>query len=491
MKTLLAAVLTLLAVAGFTSPARADSGLERFYRQQVRWTGCADPELDRAGLRCAEITVPLDYRAPRGRTITVTISRLAATDPARRRGILQTNPGGPGGFGLDMPIRVRAALTPEAAARYDLIGMDTRGLGRSSPLDCGLRSSIWLRSAGLDRRGFDETAALARDEARRCREKYPDLLPHITSRNIARDLDLVRGALRERKTSFLGQSYGAYLGAVYAQLFGRNLDRLVLDSAPDPRRVGVGLFRDMGPANEKAVDEFAAWAAGRDSRLGSTPDQVRGLLERLVRDAAAEPLRIGGYRVDEHTLPYVFYLHTTDERQNERLAETVRTLAGAAAGEPVTPSPELLDLLDFLARPVRGAAQNAATLAVLCGDQAAPADPESSWHAVQHARVSQPLFGPLLNSIMPCAYWGPPAERATEIGNRVPALLLQATRDTRTPYADGLAAHRALRGSRLVTVEARTHAIFANFPSDCANRAVNRYLADGTLPGGDQHCTGS
>ncbi|MFD9421449.1 MULTISPECIES: alpha/beta fold hydrolase [unclassified Streptomyces] len=120
------------------------------------------------------------------------------------------------------------------AAVYDIIGMDTRGLGRSTPVDCGLTRGTWLHAPGADRAGFDQSVRLSRMDARRCWDKHPDVLPHLSTRNIARDVDIVRSVLGERRTSLFGQSYGTVLGSTFAQMFPRRVDRLVLDSAPIP-----------------------------------------------------------------------------------------------------------------------------------------------------------------------------------------------------------------------------------------------------------------
>jgi pimeloyl-ACP methyl ester carboxylesterase len=144
----------------------------------------------------------LDYRRPQGRTITVAMSRLPATDSARRIGAMVLNDGGPGGPSLGMPVRLRAAMK-EVGGRYDLIGMDPRFVGRSTPLDCEWSVGTWLMSAGSSRRSFDGGVALAADLARRCTTNAGDLLPSATTRNTARDIDRIRVALGEEKISYL------------------------------------------------------------------------------------------------------------------------------------------------------------------------------------------------------------------------------------------------------------------------------------------------
>ncbi|MET9294683.1 alpha/beta hydrolase [Streptomyces sp. NPDC003077] len=488
--------------AAHASPAPAQSanasapaadGLDRFRHQRLTWTACEGQAPALKNAECTTVKVPLDYSRPRGRTLDIAISRIKATDPAKRRGILQTNPGGPGGRGLGMPAELRAAMAPEVAAAYDIIGMDTRGVGASAPLDCGLTRMSWMRSAGSDRAGFDKSWRLAKNDADACWKKYPDVLPHLTTRNIARDVDVVRGALGERKTSWFGQSYGTFLGATYAQMFPERVDRLVLDSAVDPGGYGIRMLRDMGPANERALDDLAAWAAPRDREygLGTTPAAVRATVEGLIRRAEAEPIPIAGFRLDGHLLPLVLYAFGTDEADNAEYARALRQLLDAADGRPVEASEHLRGLLTVVFRPqTTGAdADLAGTLGILCGDVTMPRDPAWYRKAIERARPTQPVFGPVHSGPVPCAFWKEkPREPLTRISNALPALQLQATGDTRTTYEQGLGMHRALRGSRLVTVPVRTHGVYLSPHSTCAKRAVDAYLLDGTLPRKDTAC---
>jgi pimeloyl-ACP methyl ester carboxylesterase len=165
--------------------------------------------MDAAGSQCAEVRVPIDYRHPHGRTIAIAVSRLPARDPVHRRGTLLFNPGGPGdpAFGLSLGF---AAGAPDLAAAYDLVDVDPRFVGRSAGFACRWTTDISLRGAGPTRRTFAESVAFARDLARGCDS---DLLPYASTRNTARDLDAVRAALGVSKVSYVGWSYGSYLGA--------------------------------------------------------------------------------------------------------------------------------------------------------------------------------------------------------------------------------------------------------------------------------------
>ncbi|WP_245839006.1 alpha/beta hydrolase [Nocardia donostiensis] len=480
--------LLVMALAGATLTVIGDGNRVSFYHQDLRWRPCSPEQVSSPGVECADVVVPLDYQEPDGRTITVAISRAKATDPARRRGILLSNPGGPGAGGLDSLSLLGDVLSPEVRARYDLIGIDPRGVGASdAPEPCGWPVPEMIRSAGLDAAGFDHEVALAADMAAACLDGDVAKLRRLTTRNTARDMDVVRSVLGEEKINFFGLSYGTYLGAVFTQMFPHRSDRIVLDSAIDPDRYWTGMVQDWGPADEAALDDWANWVALRDEHyhLGDTAPRVRRTVEDLTRRAANQPILVEGYPVDDHLLPFLLHTLLRSYRLNDVLAESVRELANAAEGRP-THSDEsgLRDLLEALQ-----AGENYALAVIACGDVGAPTDPEWYRHAVARTRAAQPVFGAMANNIQPCAFWPRPVEPPTVVRNSVPALILQATGDPRTPYPGGVRLHQKMTGSRLVTLrDVRIHLTFRPGLSACVSDAINGYFADGTLPETDIVC---
>lgn len=448
-------------------------------------------ELDQAGADCGEITVPLDYGKPNGRTITVAMSRMKATE--NRIGALLLNGGGPGGIGMDMPLLVKPAMK-DVGKRYDLIGMDPRFVGRSTPLDCDWPVGRWSRSAGLDRRGFEETARFEADLARRCDRTVPDLLPYATTRNTARDMDRIRGALGEQRLHYLGYSYGTYLGAVYMQMFGDRAGRMVLDGGADPDQFGPRLLREAGPANEAALRDWAGWAAARHStyRLGSSTDQVVSTVRGIIRAAHRKPLQIGSFQVDELLVSPLIFTGIADDQDetNASLASSVQVLHRAAvSGRPVEPTPDLAESLQGFLTPAESASASA-QIAIVCGDRAAPRNPAVYWSDIQRHRQSEPIFGSFTRNLNPCAFWPTePREEPTRVHNNVPALIVAATGDPRTTYPQSIALHRKLTESRLVTLrDARRHGVYAEYGNACVDGHVNDYLESGTLPAEDLTC---
>ncbi|MFD6186199.1 alpha/beta hydrolase [Streptomyces goshikiensis] len=504
----LAACLTVTPATALTTaadggaPAPAGAGLDRYYHQRLDWRGCAlgpddqaGRDLEKAGARCADVTVPLDYAAPRGRTVTVAISRLAATDTRHRVGPLLLNGGGPGGPTLGDPPAIRAAMK-EAGARYDVIGVDPRFVGRSTPLDCGWPVGSAFFSAGLSRGSFERQVTLQKDLADKCRATNASVLPHVSTRNTARDMDVVRGALGERKISYLGYSYGTYLGTVYTQMFPGRYDRVVLDGAIDPRRYHPRLMRGVEPENERALADWAAWAARRHDTygLGRTRDEVLATADRVFEASARRPLTVGtapeAFRLDDTQVPFVVFNGIADDSDEARsaLGEQLSVLAEAAAGQPTRLSPAFAEMLRFALTGEQshyGSVQSA----ILCGDVAAPRDPERYWEDIGASRAEHRLLGSLTNNIGPCAFWDRPREEPTRVRRDAPVLIVAATGDPRTPYDGSVALRGLLPSSRLVTLEgANRHAVYGYYGNACVDAEVNAYLATGRLPAGDEVC---
>ncbi|GLY78609.1 alpha/beta hydrolase [Actinoallomurus iriomotensis] len=495
-----AAVSAAAAVVSSVAPAGAtDGGLGRFYHQRLAWKACTlgpgdevGAQLDAAGARCADVTVPLDYAHPEGRTMTVAISRLAASDTGHRIGTMILNGGGPGPS-IDLPPYMRE-LMGAAGPRYDLVGVDPRSLGRSGAVDCGWPSATWIRGAGETRRSFEGSVGFAEDLAARCARTNGAVLPYISTRNIARDLDVVRGALGERKVSYNGASYGTYLGQVYAAMFPGRLDRVVLDSSQDGASWGPRLLAGTEQANERALSDWAAWAAGRHATygLGGTRAEVLATVHRILAASAHSPLVVGRYRLDDTMLPVVLAdnLGTDEEEARATLADSVRVLAQAAAGRPVRPTPALDDELAYVLTGT-DSRDGSGQAAIICGDVAAPRDPAGYWRDVRRHRRDSPVFASMSYDIGPCAFWPTrPAEPPTSLGGPLPALMVAATGDTRTPYERNRTVHRLLPGSRMITLrDADVHAPYQRgYPNLCVRDRVNDYLATGRLPARDLVC---
>ncbi|CAM5667394.1 hypothetical protein SALBM217S_02453 [Streptomyces griseoloalbus] len=264
---------------------------------------CAEEQELPPTVECGTLRVPLDYARPDGERIPLTVSRSRATgqDPATgravpRQGSLVDNPGGPGVSGMYFPMLGMAPDWKRLAAAYDLVGYAPRGVGRSAPLSCtdpktfqqGPAPAPQHPSARVKR----ERAARAEAYARGCAERSGDALRHYTSLNNARDLDVLRAALGETRLTFLGSSYGTYIGALYATLFPSHVRRMVFDSAvnPAPERIWYRNNLAQSAAFEDRWADFRAWVARQPRRVraGRHPGRGAGQLRPGAGAAGAD-----------------------------------------------------------------------------------------------------------------------------------------------------------------------------------------------------------
>ncbi|WSQ08659.1 alpha/beta hydrolase [Streptomyces sp. NBC_01231] len=493
------------AVSSSAVPSSAAKGaLDRYVKQKPRWKRCEAESP--AEFECATIKVPLDYRVPEGKRIDLAISRIRSTAPGKRQGVLFANPGGPGNPGLSMPLAMQENLPKSAQQKYDLIGFDPRGVGRSSPVSCALtpEEENWLRP--YKEETFDKDVAWARDVANKCREKAGDTLPHITTRNTARDMDLLRAILGEKKISYVGISYGTYLGAVYTQLFPGRADRFVLDSAVDPARAWRGMIQWWAEGAEPAFDRWTEWAAERSETygLGTTPKEVDRTFWGLVAQADESPIEVEGQPVTGDDIrsgirSAVF----TPKYATEAIVELKKAAAGDAAsakklaafagseGTGTGTADDAADAADIAdAAEVPTDNMTASFWAVVCGDNSAAwsRDPESYRQDAIEDKGRYPLYGDFASSIKPCAFWDSSVEPATTVHNKVGSLIVQNEWDSQTPLPSGQALHAGLKGSRMVTVlGGEGHGIYPS-GNACTDGTVNDYLLTGRLPAKDVTC---
>ncbi|WP_051367358.1 alpha/beta fold hydrolase [Hamadaea tsunoensis] len=254
-------------------------------------------------LQCGTLRVPLDYRRPGGKSITIGFTRLPAADRAHRQGTLAVNPGGPGGSAYLMPIDL--SMSPTTAGlhdTYDLIGMDPRGVGYSTRATCDEPPSV---AAAQESRGLAAVTnpdALTREQAlaiyadsviknRTCLAAQGEFLRQVTTENISRDLDAVRAGLGERRISFFGVSWGTWFGSVYRSLFPSHVDRMWIDSSAPTRFYGNEFITARSTAAEAGADRMTVWIAQHDDvyHFGTTASAVKASLLALEQSLTDHP----------------------------------------------------------------------------------------------------------------------------------------------------------------------------------------------------------
>ncbi|MET9498099.1 alpha/beta hydrolase [Streptomyces sp. NPDC006552] len=456
----------------------------------IRFAACPAVEHLPAPVTCGTVSVPLDYARPRGKQIRLTVSRVKAAGEhagkrVARQGALVFNPGGPGGNGMYFPLVRTVPEWERLGAAYDLVGYAPRGVGRSAPLSCRDPRQLGTRPTPAPTHPSEsykkERIAQAKAYARGCARRNPDLR-HFTTLNNARDLDVLRAALGERKLTYLGASYGTYIGAVYAQLFPSHVRRMVFDSAvdPDPSHVWYVVNLEQSAAFERRWADFRAWVAKHDAtyHLGGTPEKVQRSYERASAELAREP---AGGKVGPGQLQNAYLqVGYGDDYWPVR----AQALSAYLAGDPEP-------LIKQAAPNPRAAAASenstAVYTAVECNDAPWPTD-FRTWDRDTTRLARTAPFEAWDNTWanLPCAYWSAPRQRPLDVRTRPgalpPTLVLAAERDAATPYAGARELHRRVAGSVLVTERrAGTHGV-AGGANACMNGYFYAYVLEGAVP---------
>ncbi|MGH8869203.1 MAG: alpha/beta hydrolase [Actinomycetes bacterium] len=474
--------------SGSAAPTTRPAGLKQYYAQTLDWRGCAGE------FQCADLRVPVDYAEPDGDSITIAVTRLRAGDRDDRIGSLLLNPGGPGGSGIEYAQAADRVVNAPLRERFDIVGFDPRGVAESSPVDC-------LDDAGLDKfiavdgtpDDGTERAALvraAKSFVQGCRERSGDLLAHVSTVDAARDLDVLRAVLGDKKLSYLGKSYGTQLGATYAELFPTRVRVAVLDGAIDPSLPSDEVTSAQAEGFDRALRAFVTDCLARDRcpLSGSVDDataQVSALLDRID----TTPLSGADRQVTQSMAVIGMAAALYDEANGWPALRTAIERAKDGDGSV------LLLLADFYTDRAQDGSyrnnQNEVIYAVNCLDR--PQGQEVTDYEADAKAFAEvaPVFGPYLAwSSLPCAYWPvAPQDRPHEIRapGSPPLLVVGTRRDPATPYewAESLASQ--LDAGVLLTYDGDGHTAYAR-GSACIDEKVERYLIRGEPPAAGTVC---
>src|SRR5262249_36239519 len=160
------------------------------------------------------------------------------------------NPGGPGGSGVDSLLtNGRTLYTPEVRARFDLVGFDPRGVRRSAGMRCYGTDKQWeplFTTFAFPSTPDEEQVWIGSDRQfdSDCAQRAQRIAEHMSTANVARDLDVLRQAVGDDRLNYVGVSYGSYLGVTYANLFPDEFRALVVDGVIDPVAWATGYGGD-------------------------------------------------------------------------------------------------------------------------------------------------------------------------------------------------------------------------------------------------------
>jgi pimeloyl-ACP methyl ester carboxylesterase len=469
------------------APSTPAPDLARYYDQTLSWDECG------GGFECTSVTVPRDWAASDTGDIQVSLIRLPAK--GTRIGSLLINPGGPGVSGVDYVRAAKAQYTAPVRDAFDVVGFDPRGTGGTDPVRClppdQLDAFYAADPTPDDAAEEQELTRSIAELTRGCEERSGAILPYVSTEDSARDMDIIRAALGDDQLSYLGASYGTYLGAVYAGLFPDRVGRMVLDGALDPALGAIETGKQQLQGFQAAFDSFVADCATHDD----CP---------LPADPVAAGQRIADFyvSVDANPLPtFDAARPLTEGLANLGIGEALyapeyfwdplrQGLRQAFAGDGST----LLSLADlYTDRNSDGSYGNLleANIAINCLDKGSLESVAEAKALVPEYQKLSPVFGAgFAWGTVTCRDWPTPPVAPSEpisANGAAPILVVGTTRDPATPYAWAQALASQLASGVLLTYDGDGHTAY-NRGNACINRAVEGYLVAGVVPEDGKTC---
>ncbi|MBL7254393.1 alpha/beta hydrolase [Paractinoplanes lichenicola] len=454
-------VITLLAY-GIMPPVPARAAT-------IAWTVCPED----AKVQCGELKVPADWAKPAGPTITLTMARRPATDPAHRIGVLLVNPGGPGGSAYDFTIGATGFFGEELRKRFDIVGVDPRGVGRSAPVLCS-RDLLDAKPSPLveTEQQYAAMVTFNRKLAADCAARTGAHFGHVDTGSVVRDFDSVRAALGEQKINFYGASYGTLIGLQYAERYPSRLRGLVLDSVMDHSAdLDTFLTRETDAA-QNAFGEFVKWCDSNKRCVLRGQDLLKLWASAMVKARAGQmrnpydpslKLSLSDLLTAAFT---AFY-----EPQWYSFAYYLRDATAPVAAKRRRAAPPAADLVDYSFSPV------------ICEDWNLRVSgfPALQWRMrTLAARAPQMLVSPLaLSALTGCVGWPSPPDNPQAVVTPPPGLgpilLVNSRHDPATAYAwaHNVAAQLGSPTS-LLTYDGWGHVAYNKSP--CVSGVVDKYL---------------
>ncbi|MEO8827398.1 alpha/beta hydrolase [Lapillicoccus sp.] len=466
------------------TPPSGTTGLDAYYSQQLTWSSCTGGE-------CAKLKVPVDYSKPSGNSIELALLRVVARDSGERIGSLVVNPGGPGGSGVDYARYANQIVGAEVRKRFDIVGFDPRGVGRSAPIDCLSDKDL---DAFLGTDPTPDTPAEEQDsisEAKKladgCAAKNPALIAHVSTVDAAKDMDILRAALGETKLNYLGKSYGTFLGATYADLFPTLVGRFVLDGVVAPDLTSKEISLGQAKGFELATRSYVAdCIKSPDCPVGQSVDEGMTWIQDFLKGLDAQPLPV----TDDQTVTQLNEawgsIGIADAMYEQALWKQLNdALRDAKGGD----GNALMRLADDYARRTPGGQYQSNIMEVIyavnCSDKADTADIAQVEANANAAVKEAPTWGRFLAwGSVACGVWpvkpATPIHKVTAPGSG-PIVVVGTTRDPATPYEWSVRLRNQLSNATLITFDGDGHTAYMRSNS-CVNTPIDDYYVNGTVP---------
>ena len=458
--------------------------LQDFQSQKIKWRTCYD------ALKCADVLVPIDYTNIKLGTFRISMLKYEASNKEDRIGSLFVNPGGPGASGVEYAYAAEYIFSPQVLALYDIVGFDPRGVGRSAPIRCLTDDETDANYASDPKpdnpQEFEAMVKETQDYVEKCEINTKNLSAYGTE-NTARDMDVIRAVLGDKKLNYLGKSYGTYLGTIYAQLFPDTVGRIVLDGAIDPEATPLQQSLIQAVGFDQALDAFIKDCLQLDT-CPLPKDATEKYFTDLFDSVAKKPLITKTNRVATESL--VVLGTASALYDNESGWPMLRVaLKQAQNGNGYM----FLSLADaYTGRQPNGTYptnEGDSGFVIDCLDWN---DERSNKQIAQDAQIFEeqaPVFGLYLAySGLSCKYFtGIKQPIKIKQIKTTPIIVIGTLRDPATPYSWAVALHKLISDSRLITLDGDGHTGQGR-GSACVDKSVDAYFITGKIPATDLKC---
>jgi pimeloyl-ACP methyl ester carboxylesterase len=438
----------------------------------------------------------MDWEDPKSPTIKLALARVKATKPEQRIGSLLFNPGGPGQSGKQYLPSLLSMVGEQVQERYDLVGFDPRGVGESTPVTCFTtteeRDAYYAAGWPSTPEGFEQSVEVFKPFVEACKKNTGPVLGHVDTVSAAKDLDLLRDLLGDKQLNYLGYSYGTKLGATYAELFPKNVGRMVLDGAIDPSK----------PADQQEIEQAAGFQSALETYVadclvsatcpftGTKEDALRQINQLLV-SLETQPISAGADDPRKLTqslalngILVAMYADETWPLESMALASALEQRDGSG----------LMMLSDLYLDRVNGKYKGnlmEAFQAINCLDGAPPSDFASAEAHAAALKAAAPTFGEFWGyGEKLCELW--PYKSVSEphpiaAPGSGPIVVVGTTGDPATPYHGAVALAEQLESGTLITYTGEGHTAYGR-SNQCVDGAIDAYFLEGTAPPANLTC---
>jgi pimeloyl-ACP methyl ester carboxylesterase len=473
------------------------SDLATYENQKLDWFTCYED------FECADLRVPIDYADLTVSAFKIALLRYKAQDQKNRIGSLIVNPGGPGGSGVDYAYNAQYIFDPDVLDRFDIVGFDPRGVDRSAPIKClndKETDAAYAADAKPDTEAeLTQAIADAKSFIDKCQSanKY---LNHFSTAEAARDMDILRAALGDKKLNYLGKSYGTYLGTLYAQFFPDKVGRMVLDGAVDPNISILEQNISQAKGFDDALGAFITNCAKEDDcPLPKNKQDATTKIISLFTSAATNPLprkrkvKNDDRPATESLIVLGIASALYDDVDGWPKLRTAISEALQGYGD------SFLDLVDqYTDRSPDGTyiSNELDSGAIIdCLDWPDTRTIEETKGDAKRFTDAAPIFGPYLAyTNIACKYLTPPTkDKLTRKTNKItsiktaPIIVIGTKRDPATPYEWAVGLSKIFTSSKLISLNADGHTGQGR-GSACVDNAVDAYLLEGKSPKKNLNC---